>query len=670
MDLLEVDGKQIPMYGYMSYQPEKACYGDFRKAGVHLFFPCVYAGDRGINQNSGIRPFCPGFWKGYGQYDFSAAEKTFELILKHCIPGEDYLIPRLMLEPPAWWDRINPDELCRDAQGTPMHHSACSEKWKKDTEEIIIAFQRWIEEKGYDQFVAGWHVACGNTEEYLRPSLHPMQLMDYSLRAQEGFRAWSMKKYAHQLEKLNEAWRTNYKSWDEISIPSPAKRLFGVGEIFRSREYEMQTIDYYAFQNQMNAQMLIDLCKMAKRATKNQQVIGGFYGYTTCALEQGHHAMEMVLHCDAVDFLASPLQYMDRRAQGVDWPFPGVVASAQLHKKPWFIEADVRTMLSRPLSQCMPHADPVVARYYDAPVWLGPDTAEGSLGQMKKVLGKALCHNTAIWWFDMWGGWHDHPELMEFHQKAAQIYREYALSGGAKTNAPVALFLDEELYQAVIPEIARPAPVGSQTSGSQLTKNLGFMGTGYHMYLFSDLKHVNPDDYRMALLIAPSHWDEERIAALENWKKKDRLIAFAGKGQEKCPNTIAFDENGFPVAQKSDVIISEDENGNALEILRRYSDYSLYACRNMTLEPDRLRQLVCAAGGQVYNSTGEVIDASHRFISIHAASDGVKRICIPKKAQLREAFTGKILPGNECFIDVEMKFGETLLLEIVPIDEK
>jgi len=39
MDLLEVDGKQIPMYGYMSYQPEKACYGDFRKAGVHLFFP-------------------------------------------------------------------------------------------------------------------------------------------------------------------------------------------------------------------------------------------------------------------------------------------------------------------------------------------------------------------------------------------------------------------------------------------------------------------------------------------------------------------------------------------------------------------------------------------------------------------------------------------------------
>lgn len=263
----------------------------------------------------------------------------------------------------------------------------------------------------------------------------------------------------------------------------------------------MQTIDYYAFQNQMNARMLIDLCKMAKRATKNQQVIGGFYGYTTCGLEQGHNAMEMVLRSDAVDFLASPLQYMDRRAQGVDWPFPGMAASAQLHGKPWFIEADVRTMLSRPLSQCMPHADPVVARYYDAPVWLGPDTAEGSLGQMKKVLGKALCHNNAIWWFDMWGGWYDHPELMAFHQKAAEIYREHALSGGAQTDAPIALFMDEELYQEAIPAIARPAPAGSQTGGSQLTKKLGYIGTGYDMYLLSDLVNVNPEDYRIALLI-------------------------------------------------------------------------------------------------------------------------------------------------------------------------
>lgn len=666
MDLLEVDGKQIPMYGYMSYQPEKACYGDFRRAGVHLFFPCVYAGDRGINQNSGIRPFSSGFWKGYGQYDFSAVEKNFELILQHCVPGEDYLIPRLMLEPPAWWDELNPDELSRDAQGTPVHQSTCSEKWKKDTEEVIFAFQRWIEEKSYDRYVAGWHVACGNTEEYLRPLLHPMQFLDYSVCAQEGFRKWAREKYEDDLYNLNLIWKTAYNAWDEITIPSPAQRMYGVGDQFRSRELEMKTIDYYSFQNQMNAQMLIDLCKMAKQATKNQQVIGAFYGYTSTGEEMGHHATEMVLNCDAVDFLASPLQYMDQRAQGVDWPFPGVVASAKLHGKPWFIEADVRTMLSRPLSQCMPHADPVVARYYDAPVWYGPKTVDGTLGQLKKVLGKALCHNTAIWWFDMWGGWYDHKDLMAFHKEASELYREHAFAGGAKTDTALAVFMDDELYCEVIPNIARPLPVGSQTGSFQLTKNLGYTGAAYHMYLLSDLPHVDPDNYRMALLISPSHWNNERLAALENWKKNDRLIAVAGRGQEKLPGSISFDTMGFPEAQYGDVVISRDEEGNALEILRRYADYSLYAEKSMCPTTERLRQLICAASGQVYNYTGEVIDASNRFVSIHAASDGVKRINLAQKAKLRDVFTGNILPGNECFVDVEMKFGETLLLEIIP----
>jgi TPR repeat protein len=75
---LEVEGgKQTPLYGYMTYQPQKARYEDFKEAGVELFFCAVYVGDRGINPNSGTRPFRPGFWKGYGEYDFSWADEDF-----------------------------------------------------------------------------------------------------------------------------------------------------------------------------------------------------------------------------------------------------------------------------------------------------------------------------------------------------------------------------------------------------------------------------------------------------------------------------------------------------------------------------------------------------------------------------------------------------------------
>ena len=134
---------------------------------------------------------------------------------------------------------------------------------------------------------------------------------------------------------------------------------------------------------------------------------------------------------------------------------------------------------------------------------------------------------------------------MAFHKKAAEIYREHAFSGGAKTDAAIAVFLDDELYCEVIPNIARPVPVGSQTSGSQLTKNLGYVGAPYHMYLLSDLPLVRPDDYKMALLISPSHWNEERLAALEQWKKGDRVIAVAGKGQEELLGGITFDAMGW-----------------------------------------------------------------------------------------------------------------------------
>lgn len=266
MFLLEIDGKQLPMYGYLSYQPAKACYDAFRAIGVHLFFTGVYAGDRGINQHSGIRPFRPGFWKGYGQYDFSAVDEDFHRILDGGKPGEDYLIPRLMVEPPSWWDEANPDELSRDAQGTPLHHSYNSEKWLHDTEEMMAAFQRWLEESGWSVYVPGWHIACGNTEEFLRPCHHPLQLSDYSRPAQEAFRRWAEDKYT-DLDALNTAWHTAYASFADITLPSPADRLYGMRGSLRDPAAEKKTCDYYRFLNESNADAAIRLCEAAKRIT-------------------------------------------------------------------------------------------------------------------------------------------------------------------------------------------------------------------------------------------------------------------------------------------------------------------------------------------------------------------------------------------------------------------
>ena len=112
-----------------------------------------------------------------------------------------------------------------------------------------------------------------------------------------------------------------------------------------------------------------------------------------------------------MDFFASPFCYTESRAGHVDWPFQATLESAHLHGKPWFVEADVRTFLSRPIRQAMPHANPEVNSAYDAPVWHGPNTLEASLGDMLRAFARILTHGGALWWFDMWGGWYDHDAL-------------------------------------------------------------------------------------------------------------------------------------------------------------------------------------------------------------------------------------------------------------------
>ena len=701
--LLETCGQRLPLYGYLTYQPEKADYAGFRDIGVRLFFCTVYAGDRGINQLSGIRPFREGFWKGYGQYDFSQVDADFRRIAGGCAPGDVVIIPRLMVEAPSWWDRENPDELSRDAHGTPLHQSFLSQKWLEDTEKMLFDFQHWLEKSGWDRYVAGWHMAAGNTEEFLRPSHRAGQMSDYSRPAQEAFRKWVREKYQGDLSRLNAAWGRDYTSFEDVRIPSPAKRLFALHGDVRDEQLEKETIDYYAFQNESLAIAAVKLCAAAKRATGRRQVIGAFYGYLAGDPESGQHAARIVFESKDVDFIASPFIYTDNRAQGIDWQLQGSADSAALHGKPWFAEADVRTCLSRPLSQCMQQADPYVCRAYDGPVWWGPDTVEASLGQMLKAYARALTNNNAIWWFDMWGGWYKQAQFMDFHRKAYALYREHALRGGSPSAGEIALFMDDASFFRL-----RPTGSLSAMQNHLLWKTLGAVGAPYRMYLIDDLPKVDPAPFRMAIFVSVCQWTEARLQSLDAWRAQDRMISFWGvqdsaaasgvqalhfpgeedlvrkrtQGADQAQNgdALYFSEKKekqtvpealTPVirwqAEAGDVVFEADEMGPQA-LLRRKKDYSVYVDAAAFPPAQRIRELLDAAGGQLYTCEGDVAYASGTHIAIHAASDGIKRIHIPGKGTLINEMTGESLPGSESYADVRMVKGETLLLRIAPPD--
>ena len=85
-------------------------------------------------------------------------------------------------------------------------------------------------------------------------------------------------------------------------------------------------------------------------------------------------------------------------------------------------------------------------------------------------------------------------------------------------------------------------------------------------------------------------------------------------------------------------------------------------------EPDTalLREAANVAGAHIYAYTDDIVYADARYVCIHAASSGQKRIYLPHMGRLRDALTGREYERYDHFTDFIMEKGETLLFEILP----
>lgn len=183
-----------------------ADFGKLADMGVKLLFFPVYMGDRSINPESGTKPFYDGFWKGNNEYDFSAADMLYRTVIGDSKPGEVYLIPRVMVEPPTFWEKEHPEALARDYAGASVHQCYSSEIWLNDTVKALESFVCWVKSAGYDAYTAGIHLAGGHTEEFMRPITHALQMTDYSEASVRAWRGFLKKKYKNSIDKLCSAW--------------------------------------------------------------------------------------------------------------------------------------------------------------------------------------------------------------------------------------------------------------------------------------------------------------------------------------------------------------------------------------------------------------------------------------------------------------------------------
>ena len=608
------DGTVIPC-GYMSYGIEKADYRGFIECGYKLIFVPVYAGDRGINPISGIRPFYPGFWVGEDQYDFSVVKNMFQKVIGDYGPGDIWIIPRVMVEPPSFWEEMHPNELCRDFSGKSIHQSYSSEVWFRDTRKAMKALQDFFEKSGLDAHIAGWQIACGWTEEFMRPAIYPMQMTDYSETSVSAWRRYLKERYEN-IGSLNEKWKTLYRSFDDIRVPAPAERVY-FPEV--EENYPLPIAEYNRFRSVETANSLITLARYAKEITGGNRIVGAFYGYAGTRF--GHDAIDTVLESPHVDFLASPFAYDTQRAPGTDWVLQGVLGSTRLHHKLWFTECDVRTHLSRPISEAMPHANPIGNTMYDGPIWYGPESEEMSVYQMKKAFAKTVSMGGGLWWFDMWGGWFRTEAYMETVRKSLEIYRSQI---NERSVAEVAV-----VYDTYARGYCR-----KNASLEGFLQAVAQSGAAYEQFSLADLERLDPDQYQSVVLLNV----HTPVSAVEKWKKGNRSVLYVASAWEHTEDGGAYPCTGGKV--------------------RVGKDYQEYFFSDIPT-PQALREAFLTSGAHIWNFTNDVVYAYGKTVAIHAVSDGEKRIFLPEKSKIKDAYTGETMIPCDHFFDFSMKKGET-----------
>lgn len=579
-----VADRWFPPLAYTSYLPQTHLYRQIAACGIHLFsFPAYLAG-RGINIHSGIGPFRKGLWLDDHHFDFTDLNEDMTKILT--ADPSARVIMRLHLDVPEWWERQHPDGCCRLHDGTLLRQSFTSPLWRQAAGEALRQIIAWFSASPYAPHLAGIHVAAGGTEEWVYH--YRGQFEDVNPSRAAAFDTFLATRYPDQAARDN--------AWRESTTGDPAAALgtlSGSGEQrWRDPRRDAAARDACRFHSVALTEAIAVFCRIVKEASGGRLLTGVFYGYHFYIgdVRKGHTALSRLLDCPDLDYLASPNMY--DRSPGTDWPPMVAVDSVRLHGKLWLAENDTRTALTRPLAASAPAICPA-GQYRDG-VWKGPESLELSASLLRANAARMLTHGYGGWWFDMWGGWFAHDDLLAELRALQEMWpqRERAEDPRQVPADTLCVIVDERLAEADASFGALCNPVFRNRYA------LAHCGRPYVIYLRSDLPQLD-------LGQAPFVW----------------LLGFRDLSETEQMRLHAY------TADSGGTVLHTD--GETTRLLAAPCDDTANINLPLTLAAADLRTLLDQAGVHCWLQSHDVLYAGRGFVAIHAATAGEKCLCLP-----------------------------------------
>lgn len=583
---LYVDGKPATAIAYTTYFEERSAYLDFLKAGYRIFFVNVAMTKLPINSyQTGFTPFRVGVFDNEDEEDYSEFEDAVKKILAAC--PDAIIVPRIYVSMPRWWTERHPDDVI-ETNKAGKREILFSEVFRKDGSELLRRIVRHIKEAEYADRVGGWQICGGQTQEWFYPDMKGGLGGGCTAKA---YAAWHTEQYGVSAE-----------------LPAYEEYVYN-GNALQTSENARR---FVIFANLAVAKTLDIFAKTVKDETARTQIVGAFYGYAYHSGNTplfGTHGIRSLLDSENLDFFSSPNAYSESRRFGIDWADMLPVDSIKRHGKLCFIECDIRTYLTCAIQDVRPgeYPDDIYRTGDGASVWIGPPTAELSHFALRKCFAHQLTKGSAIWWFDMWGGWYDDPLLMRDIADMKKIYDAELTKKYAPSHPRIVFFADESAFANF--RLNTPEILAVEEARTQI----GMSGLPCDFWLAEDLEALR-EGYAAAIFPSP-------------------VPSEAGKRAMALCETL-----GIPYLSASP--------------------------SHLILTAEEIRAFLKQHGVHLYNDTGDVVYLGEGYIALHSAKGGEKTLSLPAPTHISPVFGAEIPTETTDTIRFTLKENDTALFAI------
>ncbi len=549
--------------------------------------------------------------------------EMFSSIIAH--DPEALIFVRYWLYVPREWSSLWSDETIRfddrsnsvELLGGPWAHASyASEIWKEQYSKTLREITAKMMKSPYADRIFMVRVGYGNCGEWNNFGYHANKLPDYSTPMQKKYRQWLEAKY-NTVDHLNSEWKTEFKNWNEINIPSKEERLDASNgllvDLLKSSNYSK----YHEFFSELTVELINHFGKIVKDESNSKLLYGVFYGYfahhLTCppyhSLDSGHYAMGKLLRSDYVDSICSPYNYHDRQ-KNIGFGMP--LESIKLHNKLFLVEADLPTH----------SADP--ARYADKKQHFSK-TPEDTLTYYWRDYAKIVCKGISGYWYDFAHHWYEFDEFKDL-MRDIQKNQSLLLTSDRSSVADVAVILDEPSVFLL--------SANSKDFGNALFRNLAYnfdeAAAAWDCFLSTDLDYVISKNYKLIIFTNMFKADEKQAELLKKYHGSILWLAGAGqngKGENSSFSGIKIRTNYSTEAgtkkplsyadDKTAEILKQDESKRCILARKTINDSTVYYSSLPELSTSELREIYQAAGVHIYSSSANTfISADKSFISM------------------------------------------------------